>query len=131
VVAAGVLIARCTHPAAEGLWVDASGCGPWLFSLAVVLAVAAPVVVRTLFAHRMRHNRVVAEADFFQFQRRMIHWALLTPYLAVAACLIPLPRFFFAGIILATLYAVYYTYPSRRRIGFDRRLFRVRKECDA
>lgn len=131
VFSAMVMIARGTHLANPGPWIDAPDTGPWLFTLAVVFAAATPVFLRTLFAHRMRGRTRVPEVDFIRFQRQVIRWSLLTPYLACAACLLALPQFYFTGIVLATLYAVYYTYPSQRRIAVEQRMFRVGKGCDA
>ncbi|MFH1980948.1 MAG: hypothetical protein ABIL58_03815 [Pseudomonadota bacterium] len=126
-----VMIAQGTHLAAPAPWIDAPAAGPWLFTLSVVFAGAAPVFLRTLFAHRMRRRTFVPEADFYRFQRQVIHWGLLTPYLACGACLLALPQFYFTGVALATLYAIYYTYPSQRRIAFEQRIFRVGKGRDA
>jgi hypothetical protein len=131
VIAAGVLIARAALPAGVSAWTEAPTTGPWLFTLAVFFAAATPVFLRTLFAHRMRGRTRVSEVDFIRFQRQVIRWSLITPYLACAACLLALPQFYFTGIVLATLYAVYYTYPSQRRIGSERRLFRVVADRDA
>jgi len=96
-----------------------------IFILAIILSVAAPVVLRTLFAHRMRLSVGTPPDAFFRFQQRLIGAALLTPYLILVTCLVYLPRFYHAGVILAALYAGYYHYPSERRIAFDRRIFKV------
>jgi hypothetical protein len=96
-----------------------------LFILAIILAVAAPVLLRTLFAHRMRLATRTPQAEWFRLQQRLIGVALLTPYLILIASLVDLPRFYHAGVILSALYAGYYYYPSPRRIAFDQRIFRV------
>ncbi len=96
-----------------------------IFVLAIILSVAAPVLVRTLFAHRMRLSVGTAPDAFFRFQQRLIGAALLTPYLILVTCLVDIPRFYHAGVILSALYAGYYYYPSPRRIAFDQRIFRV------
>ena len=51
---------------------------------------------------------------------------MATPYLALAAYVLAVPRFYLAGTVLAMLYAMYYHYPTTRRLIFDRRIFRVR-----
>jgi hypothetical protein len=96
-----------------------------LFILAIILAVAAPVLLRTLFAHRMRRATRTPQAEWFRLQQRLIGVALLTPYLILVTCLVDLPRLYHAGVILSALYAGYYHYPSVRRITFDQRIFRV------
>lgn len=98
---------------------------PLVFVLSVVLAVALPVFLRSLFAHQVRNQNRVLEADWLCFERRLLRVALLSPYLSSAAFLLEFPRFYFAGTLLTALYACYYFYPSRRRIAFEKRLFRV------
>lgn len=99
---------------------------PVLFVLSVVTAGAAPILIRTLFAHRMRHRHHISEEAFLRFQRFQILVVTATPYLALAAYILAVPRFYLAGTVLAMLYALYYHYPTARRLGFDRRIFRVR-----
>jgi hypothetical protein len=50
---------------------------------------------------------------------------MATPYVALIAQILQLPRFHLGGTIIMALYAVYYYYPSKRRIEFERRVFRV------
>ncbi|MCB2149590.1 MAG: hypothetical protein KQI81_24125 [Deltaproteobacteria bacterium] len=96
-----------------------------IFILAIILSVAAPVFLRTLFAYRMRLSVSTPPDAFFRFQQRLIGAALLTPYLILVTCLVDFPRFYHAGVILSALYAGYYYYPSPRRIAFDQRIFRI------
>jgi MFS family permease len=97
-----------------------------LFVLSGVFALALPIFYRALFANRMRSRQRTPEADWFRFERNLILIPLVTPYITLAAQVLRLPRFHLAGTILMTLYALYYYYPSRRRLDFERRIFRVR-----
>ena len=123
--------------ARAGDWVQPVGLdlgrlvGPWLFLAAILSAVAAPVLLRTHFAHRMRQARRTPPADFDRLQRRLIRFTSGAVYLVPAVCLVDLPPLYHAGVVLAALYAVYYQFPSVRRIDFDRRIFRVADEADA
>lgn len=99
--------------------------GAGLFAAAIAAAVGLPIWIRAVFADRVGQSRGVGEADFARFQRHLITTALVAPYLAAIALTLNLPSFYQAGSFLAALYAMYYHYPSERRIGFDRRLFRV------
>jgi hypothetical protein len=99
--------------------------GAGLFVASIAAAVGLPIWIRTAFAHRVRQARGIGEADFARFQRSLITTALVTPYLAAIALALSLPSFYQTGSFLAALYAMYYHYPSERRVGFDRRLFRV------
>ena len=99
--------------------------GPLIFVLCVVLAIGFPIFYRSLFAHRNRELISVSEKNLLKFERTLIQVTMITPYLALAAFLMELPRFYTAGALLMGLYVAYYFYPSKRRIGFDRRLFRA------
>ena len=107
-------------PAGNAAWAAA------LFILAVVTAGAVPIICRAYFVHRVRHRRQVSEDEFYRFQRRQVLVVMATPYIALAAYALAVPGFYLTGIQLAMLYALYYHFPSRRRVGFDRRIFRVR-----
>jgi hypothetical protein len=99
---------------------------PVIFIVAVCFAVALPTFYRSLFASRMRRQTHTAEGDMLKFERNLLYITIITPYLGLIAQILQLPRFHLAGTILLALYAVYYYYPSIRRIEFDRRVFRVK-----
>ena len=99
---------------------------PLVFVLSVVFAIAWPIFFRTLFAHKIRHKKNISEVDLVKFERNFLYIALVTPYLMLIAYVFAFPRFYLAGTVLMTLYAVYYYYPSKKRIQFERRIFRVK-----
>jgi Ca2+/Na+ antiporter len=100
--------------------------GPLIFILCIVLAIAFPIFYRALFAHKSRDLINLSENKFLRFERTLIDVVMITPYLALAAYFLELPRFYTASAILIGLYAVYYFYPSKTRIGFEKRIFRVK-----
>jgi apolipoprotein N-acyltransferase len=97
-----------------------------LFILSVVFAVALPIFYRTLFANKIRHQTETSEAEWLKFEQNSIRIALVTPYLTLTAHFLDLPKFYLSGTILMALYAIYYFYPSKKRIAFERRIFRVK-----
>lgn len=110
----------------------AAGTAAWrpqigivLFVLAVAFAVALPILWRALFAYRQKGRQRVTASALLGLQRRLILTALAAPYLALLAYGLQVPRFYAAGSMLAALYAVYYHYPSRRKLRYEKRLFRV------
>ncbi len=105
--------------------IDARLAGVLLFVASIALAAALPIFIRAAFAHRVRLKHRVEEAAFIGFQLRLMRTALLSTYLVPAGLLVDMPGFHQTGIALSALYAIYYHYPSERRIGFDRRIFRV------
>lgn len=99
---------------------------PLVFVLSVIFAIAWPIFFRTLFAHKNRHQKSIPEVDLIKFERNFLYIALVTPYLTLAAYLLEFPSFYLAGTVLMALYAVYYYYPSKKRIQFEKRIFRVK-----
>ena len=100
--------------------------GPLIFILGIVLAIAFPIFYRALFAHKSRDLINLPEKKLLKFERTLINVAMITPYLALIAYFFELPRFYTASAVLMGLYAVYYFYPSKTRIAFEKRIFRVR-----
>ena len=99
--------------------------GPLIFILCIALAIAFPIFYRTLFAHKSRDMISVSEKELLNFERTLINVVMITPYLALIAYFLELPRFYTASAILMGLYVVYYFYPSKMRIAFDKRIFRA------
>lgn len=98
---------------------------PLLFILSVVFAIALPIFFRTLFANNVRQKKSVSEADLLRFERIFLYIALVTPYIALAGYILELPRFHLGGIVIMALYAVYYYFPSQKRVQFEKRMFRA------
>jgi hypothetical protein len=103
-----------------------SAIPPFIFIVSVCFAVALSIFYRTLFANKMRHQTRTSEREWLKFESNLLYIAMITPYLGLIAQILQLPRFHLAGTIVMALYAVYYYYPSKRRIEFDRRVFRVK-----
>ena len=99
---------------------------PIIFVVSVCFAVALPIFYRTVFANKRRHQIHTTEEDWLKFELNLLYIAMMTPYVALIAQILQLPRFHLGGTIIMALYAVYYYYPSKRRIEFERRIFRVK-----
>jgi hypothetical protein len=99
---------------------------PLVFIISVCFAVAFPILYRTLFANKMRDHTNTAEKDWLKFERNLLYIAMTTPYVSLIAQILQLSRFHLGGVIVMALYAVYYYYPSKKRIDYERRIFRVK-----
>ena len=99
--------------------------GASIFILCTASAIAFPIFYRTLFAHKSLDLISVSEKRLLNFERTLIHVVMITPYLALIAYFLDLPRFYTASAILMGLYVVYYFYPSKTRIALDRKIFRA------
>ena len=109
-----------------GPWTSAHpGIGTGVFITAALLGVAAPLGLRTAFVSSHRDQGSIPEGEVERFQRRVLLVALCSPYLAVVAAYLELPTVLFAGTVLSAFYALYYLYPTRRRIAHERRIFRT------
>jgi len=119
-------LARQLNFITSGQFVISSVLHSMVFVLSVITAIAGPLFFRTLFAHSMRKQRQVPAKEFLAFQRKILWISQMTPYIAFIAVLCDFPRFYASAIVLMALYAVYYYFPSRKRINFDRKIFRVK-----
>ena len=99
---------------------------PLVFIISVCFAVAFPILYRTVFANKRRDQKITTEEDWLKFERNLLYIALATPYVSLIAQILKLPRFHLGGTIIMALYAVYYYYPSKKRIDYERRIFRVK-----
>ena len=99
---------------------------PTLFILAAVFSLGLPMLYRAWFAHRLRDHQQVSRPDFMRFERRLIYIALVTPYLALVALAFKVPGFHFTGIVLMAFYAAYYFYPSKKRVTYEKKIFRMK-----
>ena len=99
---------------------------PFVFIISVCFAVAFPLLYRTVFANKMRHHTHTAEKDWLKFERKLLYIAMTTPYVSLIAQILQLPRFHLGAVIIMALYAVYYYYPSRKRLEYEKRIFRVK-----
>jgi hypothetical protein len=99
---------------------------PIIFIASVCFAVAFPIFYRTVFANKRRHQTHTAQEEWLNFERNLLYIALVTPYVCLIAQILKLPRFHLGGTIIMALYAVYYFYPSKKRIDYERRIFRVK-----
>lgn len=97
-----------------------------IFILSAVTALAGPLFLRTLFAHSMRNETGATAQKFLTFQKTNLWISQITPYFAFIAVFCDFPRFYGGAIVLMALYAVYYFFPSEKRISFDQKIFRVK-----
>lgn len=98
---------------------------PIIFILTAISALAGPILYRSYFAHSHRDLHEVPYAELFKFERKLTAMALITPYLALVAYSLQFPRFYLAATLLMAFYAVYYYFPSQKRISFDEKIFRT------
>ncbi|MCP3926404.1 MAG: hypothetical protein GY714_27900 [Desulfobacterales bacterium] len=99
---------------------------PLIFILSATTSIAGPIFLRTYFANSMRNSKSVERDIFFRFEKRLLFLSLITPYLALISIVFEFPKFYSGFIVMFSLYAVYYYFPSKKRIDFDKKIFRVK-----
>ena len=119
-------LARQFHMIRPGLFTPSPFLATGVFILSAVTALAGPVLCRASFAHAVRGEKRISPARFLSFERSILWISQVTPYFGFLAVLCEFPAFYAAGILLMTLYSVYYYFPSAFRVNHDRRIFRVR-----
>ena len=106
------------------LHVSAS-CGPALFTLTAICALAGPILYRTLFAYQKHACVQIATTTFVRFERHLILIGMAALGLAMVADMLAVTSFYRSGTLLIALYAAYCGFPSQKRLALDRRLYRV------
>jgi len=97
-----------------------------LFTLSVIFSIAAPIFLRAAFVNKVKDYKQVPFNEFITFEKQLLIVVLLAPFIVVLAVFFNAPSLYLSGILLFALYAVYYYYPSEKRIKFERKIFRVK-----
>ncbi len=102
----------------------------FIFTLSAVTCLAFPILIRTLFANSVKDKKNTTENAFLKFEKNLLYAAMITPWFSLIGYLCLFPKFYLASINLMALYALYYYYPSEKRISFDKKIFRVKSNND-
>ncbi len=95
------------------------------FILSAITAIAGPLFIRTYFAHSKRNEKQVSKESFKKFQKGLMNLSMLTPFFAFIAIVSEFEKFYCASIIMFALYSIYYYFPTKKRVDFDKKIFRV------
>ncbi len=101
-----------------------------LFISAIAVGVAIPIFLRVYFFSKLKEKNFSSEFEFIKYEELIISVISVTPYLAFVAAMMKMNSFYFGGIVLAAIYALYYHYPSEKKINFDKKIFRVKENPD-
>lgn len=96
-----------------------------LLVLTALFSVALPIFYRSLFANKVKDKKSITINEFLKFEKNLIIIAMIAPYFLVFTVLLNLSGFYFGTIVIIALYAVYYYYPSEKRVEFEKKLFRI------
>jgi len=97
--------------------------GIFLLVLSVILGVALPILIRTMFNKRAVDAKRVSLAAFVAHQKRVVVVSVSAAYTAGIAYLLMLPNLYLYGSVLAGLYGIYSAIPSERKLKGELRFY--------
>ena len=97
--------------------------GIFLLVVSVLMGVALPVLIRTLFNKRAVDAKHVDLAGFIAYQRRMVIISISAAYVAGIAYMLVVPNLYLYGSVLAGLYGIYSAIPSERKLAGELRFY--------
>ncbi len=95
-------------------------------TLAGITAIALPVFYRSYFVFKNKDKKQISPDDFMAFERLLITMALLSPYFLIVAVLINMNETANMLIALFSIYAMYYFFPTEKKMLFEMRIFRIK-----
>ena len=103
---------------------------PVVFIFAAILALALPILYRSIFNNSIKNNKDLTVEKLLHFESRTLYMIASTAYLVLLAYFLQLPQFYFAGTVLFSLYGLYFYYPSEKRIENEKRIYRVKEKSN-
>ena len=97
--------------------------GILLLTLAAVLGIALPILMRTMFNKRAVSAKRVAMADFVAHQKQLVAIPICAAYVAGVAYLLTVPGFYLYGSVLCGLYGIYSAIPQERKLMGEMRYY--------
>ena len=88
-------------------------------------AVVLPLWYRILFVNKMKGEEYTDEHRFMRFEKHFLTIASISAYILIAGYLLALPRIPLSVMVLFVLYALYFYFPSEKRIRIEQKIFRV------
>jgi len=90
--------------------------GLFLFIISVVAGIALPILLRTLFHSRAHKEKKAQFPGYAVLQERIMVISLLSAIPANIAYLYLVPKLYLYGSVIAALYGIYSSLPSKKKI---------------
>ncbi len=97
-----------------------------LVSLSGIFGLALPVFYRSYFISGLKDAKKISTETFINFEKNIIKIALIAPYFLILSIALHLSERTHILIFLFSLYALYYYYPSNKKIIFEMKIFRIK-----
>jgi len=101
---------------------------PIVFVLSVFFAIGFPLFYRSFFINKIKEQKMISLQQFQIFEKDLLVITLITPYFVLITSLFKFPEFYFIAITLLAMYSCYFYYPSKKRINFEKKIFRIKEE---
>jgi hypothetical protein len=97
--------------------------GIFLLTIAAILGVALPILLRTLFNKRAVEAKNVDTVEFTVHQKRLVVIPICAAYAAGGAYLLELTGLYLYGTVLCGLYGIYSALPQERKLKGEMRYY--------
>jgi hypothetical protein len=97
--------------------------GIFILTLAALLGVALPILLRTLFNRHAVEAKHVDAAEFAVHQKRLVVIPICAAYAAGVAYLLELTGLYLYGTVLCGLYGIYSALPQERKLKGEMRYY--------
>lgn len=94
-----------------------------LLTLAAMLGIALPILMRTLFNKRAVQAKKVSMSEFVIHHKRLIAVAISAAYVAGIAYILVVPGLYLYGSVLCGLYGIYSAIPQERKLKGEMRYY--------
>ncbi len=96
-----------------------------LIILAASTSTILPTWYKLLLIKKLRNKKKISYQDFSVLQNKIVLTAAFTIYWVFPAYLYQIPKVPMLLIAFFAIYALYYYYPSKRRIDMEKKTFRI------
>ena len=90
-----------------------------------LFAVVLPLWYRIFFVNKIKGEEHTDEQRFMRFEKNFLTIASISVYILIAGYLLALPRITLSVMVLFVLYALYFYFPSEKRIRSEMNIFKV------
>ena len=101
----------------------------WLTAILLVItglfSIVIPIWYRIIFMRRNKHRKALSTGEFIRFEKRFLSIASVSVYFLIIAFLVKTQGLPFAIMFIFVFYAIYFYYPSEKRIKSEKQIFKV------
>ena len=99
-------------------------------ALSAIAGIGLPIFYRTWFVNKIRKQKDLALNQFIDFEKKLILLALITPLFLILGLSLNFNQKALILLTIFSLYALYYYYPSVKKMRFEIQLFRIKTPKD-